>query len=462
MCPDTQTDAAARSARRGSTPVRTLILGAGGRDFHNFNMLYRDDPDTQVVGFTAAQIPDIENRRYPAALSGPLYPDGIPIYPESDLETLCAEHRIGRILLAYSDLSHTAVMTLASRALACGADFMLAGPRQTMLRANRPVIAVSAIRTGCGKSQTARFIFKELRARGLNPAVLRHPMPYGDLARQQAQRFACLDDLAAADCTHEEREEYEPYIAAGGVVFAGVDYGAILAQAEQEADILLWDGGNNDFPFLVPDFHIVLADALRPAQAREYYPGEANLRMADLVLVSKADAAGTAQTRAVIAEIRVLNATVPIRRTGSPVSLARAELAAGKRVLVVEDGPTLTHGGMATGAGLAAATKAGVAEIIDPRLSATPEIAAIFAQYPHIGPVLPAVGYTPEQRHALATTIAQSAAEIVIIGTPFDLASVIPFDKPVLRASYDLSDMDNPGLAAALDDMLNRHGLTHE
>lgn len=459
MCPDTQTDATARSARKSDTPVRTLILGAGGRDFHNFNMLYRNDPDTRVIGFTAAQIPDIENRRYPAALSGPLYPDGIPIYPESDLETLCAEHKIGRILLAYSDLSHTAVMTLASRALACGADFMLAGPRQTMLRANRPVIAVSAIRTGCGKSQTTRFIFNELRARGLNPAVLRHPMPYGDLARQQLQRFASLDDLAAADCTHEEREEYEPYIAAGGVVFAGVDYGAILARAEQEADILLWDGGNNDFPFLVPDFHIVLADALRPGQAAGYYPGEANLRMADLVLISKADAAGAAQSRAVIAEVRTLNPTVPIRRTGSPVTLEKAERAAGKRVLVVEDGPTLTHGGMATGAGFAAATKAGVAEIIDPRLGATPEIAAIFAQYPHIGPVLPAVGYNPEQRRALATTIAHSEAEIVIIGTPFDLAAIIPFDKPALRASYELSDMDNPGLVAALDDMLSQHGL---
>ena len=449
-----------QAAEEHDGPVRTLILGAGGRDFHNFNMLYRNDPNTQIVGFTAAQIPDIDNRHYPAELAGPLYPDGIPIYPESDLEELCTAHEIGRVLLAYSDLSHRAVMTLAARAQACGADFMLAGPGQTMLRANRPVIAVSAIRTGCGKSQTARFIFNELRARGLNPAVLRHPMPYGDLARQKLQRFANLDDLAAADCTHEEREEYEPYIAAGGVVFAGVDYAAILEAAEREADILLWDGGNNDFPFLVPDFHIVLADALRPGQAASYYPGEANLRMADLVLVNKADAAGDAQTRAVIAEIRALNPDVPIRRTGSPVTLEHAALAAGKRVIVVEDGPTLTHGGMATGAGFAAAKSAGVAEIIDPRQSATPEIAALFAQYPHIGPVLPAVGYNPAQRAALAATIARSDAALVIIGTPFDLARIIPFDKPALRARYELSDMDSPGLAAALDDRLRELGLS--
>lgn len=449
-----------QAAEEHDGPVRTLILGAGGRDFHNFNMLYRNEPDTQIVGFTAAQIPDIDNRHYPAELAGPLYPDGIPIYPESDLEELCTAHEIGRVLLAYSDLSHRAVMTLAARALACGADFMLAGPGQTMLRANRPVIAVSAIRTGCGKSQTARFIFNELRARGLNPAVLRHPMPYGDLARQKVQRFANLDDLAAADCTHEEREEYEPYIAAGGVVFAGVDYAAILEAAEREADILLWDGGNNDFPFLVPDFHIVLADALRPGQAASYYPGETNLRMADLVLVNKADAAGDAQTRAVIAEIRALNPDVPIRRTGSPVTLEHAALAAGKRVIVVEDGPTLTHGGMATGAGFAAAKSAGVAEIIDPRQSATPEIAALFAQYPHIGPVLPAVGYNPAQRAALAATIARSDAALVIIGTPFDLARIIPFDKPSLRTRYELSDMDSPGLAAALDDRLRELGLS--
>lgn len=449
-----------QAAEEHDGPVRTLILGAGGRDFHNFNMLYRNDPNTQIVGFTAAQIPDIDNRHYPAELAGPLYPDGIPIYPESDLEKLCTAHEIGRVLLAYSDLSHRAVMTLAARTLACGADFMLAGPGQTMLRANRPVIAVSAIRTGCGKSQTARFIFNELRARGLNPAVLRHPMPYGDLARQKLQRFANLDDLAAADCTHEEREEYEPYIAAGGVVFAGVDYAAILEAAEREADILLWDGGNNDFPFLVPDFHVVLADALRPGQAASYYPGETNLRMADLVLVSKADAAGDAQTRAVIAEIRALNPDVPIRRTGSPVTLEHAALAAGKRVIVVEDGPTLTHGGMATGAGFAAAKSAGVAEIIDPRQSATPEIAALFAQYPHIGPVLPAVGYNPAQRAALAATIARSDAALVIIGTPFDLARIIPFDKPSLRTRYELSDMDSPGLAAALDDRLRELGLS--
>ena len=434
--------------------LRVAILGAAGRDFHCFNTVYRNDPGCEVVAFTAAaQIPGIAGRRYPPALAGPLYPAGIPIVEERALDDLCARERVARVVLAYSDLAHADVMHLASRALACGADFVMHGPRATMLAAKRPVIAVSAVRTGCGKSQTARFVARRLRAAGLRVAALRHPMPYGDLLDQRVQRFAERGDLEAAACSIEEREEYEPWLAAGVTVFAGVDYEAILTQAEAEADVLVWDGGNNDFPFLRPDLHLVLVDALRPDQVATHHPGESALRMADVVVVSKVDAASADAVRALIERVRALRPGVRILRTGSPPRLERPELVHGRRVLVVEDGPTLLHGGMSYGAGFVAAVGAG-AELVDPRASAAPEIAALYAAHPQLGPVLPAAGYGDAQREALRRTIEASAAEVVVAGTPIDLAAVLGLEKPVVRVHYELEDLDQPGLAALVDDFV--------
>ena len=430
---------------------RILILGAAGRDFHDFNVLYRDDPDVEVVAFTAQQIPGISDRRYPAPLAGPLYPDGIPIVPEDELELLCRRADVERVALAYSDLSHADVMHLASRALACGADFTMPGPTRTMLRAARPVIAVSAVRTGCGKSQTARWIARRLQDGGHGVAALRHPMPYGDLARQRLQRFASHEDLAVAHCTLEEREEYEPYLEAGCVVFAGVDYAAIADDAAREADVLLWDGGNNDFPFLRPDLHIALVDALRPDQIATHHPGEAVVRMADIVIVAKVDAASGADVQRAIEGVRGVNPDAPILRGASPVVLDDAEAVWGRRVLVVDDGPTLTHGGMSYGAGYVAATGARPSEIVDPRASAPPAIRAVFERYPHLGRVLPAVGYDDAQLAALAETIDRSEAEVVVSGTPIDLARRIDSAKPVVRARYHYADVDTPGLGDAID-----------
>ncbi len=430
--------------------ARVLILGAAGRDFHCFNTVYRDDAAFEVVAFTAAQIPGIAHRRYPSSLAGRLYPDGIPIEDEAELEALCARLGVERVVFAYSDVTHAEVMHLGSRALACGADFVLHGPRATMLRAGRPVIAVSAVRTGCGKSQTARWIVRRLARAGLRVAALRHPMPYGDLARQRVQRFASAADLAAADCTIEEREEYEPYVAAGAVVYAGVDYAAILAQAEAGADLLVWDGGNNDFPFLRPDLHLVLVDALRPDQVATHHPGEAALRMADVVVVNKVDAAASADVQRLIDAARALNPRARIVRTASPPRLENAAGLSGRRVLVVEDGPTLTHGGMAYGAGFVAATRAGV-ELVDPRASAAPEIAAVYLRFPHIGRVLPAMGYGEAQRAALARTIEDSAADVVVSATPMDLAALLGLTKPVVRVRYELAEADEPGLGAIVD-----------
>jgi predicted GTPase len=435
-------------------PRRIVILGAAGRDFHNFNVVYRDDSGVRVLAFTAAQIPGIASRRYPAVLAGALYPDGIPILDESELDALCRRERVDEVVFAYSDVPHEHVMHLASRALAAGADFTLLGPQRTMLQSRRPVIAVTAVRTGCGKSAIARWLSARLRGLGRKAAVLRHPMPYGDLAVERVQRFASLADLEAAGCTIEEREEYEPHIAQGNIVFAGVDYAAILKAAECEADIIVWDGGNNDFPFIRPDLHIAVADALRPGQIATHHPGETVARMADLLVINKVDAASPEQVQTAIDGLRAVNPTAPIVRARSPVRLDDPAALAGRRVLVVEDGPTITHGGMAFGAGYAAALRAGAAEIVDPRQSAVPEIAAVFAAYPHIGRVLPAVGYGPAQLAALAATINASAAEIVVAATPIDLARLAPIGKKVVRARYDYAEDGPPTLAAAIDAFL--------
>ena len=430
---------------------RVVILGAAGRDFHDFNVVYRNDPAHDVVAFTATQIPGIAGRRYPPELAGALYPDGIPILAEAALETICREQRVDDVVFAYSDVPHEHVMHLGSRALAAGADFLLLGPRRTMLKSSRPVIAVSAVRTGCGKSAIARWLSRRLRDGGRQVAVLRHPMPYGDLARQRVQIFTSLRDLDAADCTVEEREEYEPHIALGNVVFAGVDYAAILAAAETEADIIVWDGGNNDFPFLSPDLHIVVADALRPRHIATHHPGEAVARMADVLVVNKVDAASSHDIETAIEGLRAVNPTAPIVRAASPVLLDDPDAVRGRRVLVIEDGPTITHGGMAFGAGHVAAIAAGAAEMIDPRLSATPEIQAVFRAYPHIGMVLPAAGYGAAQLQALAKTIEASTAEIVVSATPIDLGRLIRTGKRIVRARYEYAEGGTPGLAAYVD-----------
>jgi predicted GTPase len=439
-----------------ANPIATVILGAAGRDFHDFNMLYRDDPTTRVVAFTAAQIPDIAGRCYPAELAGPNYPNGIPILEESQLETICRNERVERVVFAYSDVPHEHVMHLASRALAMGADFLLPGPAHTMLVSSRPVIAVTAVRTGCGKSPIARWLAGRLRQRGLRVAVLRHPMPYGDLARQRVQRFATLADLDAAACTVEEREEYEPHIAAGNLVFAGVDYAAILRMAETEADIIVWDGGNNDFSFIRPDLTITIADALRPDQITTHHPGEAAARMADVLVVNKADAAPESNVREAIERLRAINPRAPIVRAASPVRLDDPAAVAGRRVLVIEDGPTITHGGMSHGAGYVAAQAAGAAEILDPRDAATPALKAVFDRYRHIGRVLPAMGYGPSQLAELAASIANSRAEVVVSATPADLARLIPIDKPVVRARYVFAEMDTPGLSEIVDGFIDQ------
>jgi predicted GTPase len=378
--------------------------------------------------------------------------------PEDELESLCDRERVQQVVFAYSDVPHATVMHLASRALARGCDFLLLGPDRTMLSAALPVIAFSAVRTGCGKSQAARWLGRWLRERGRRVAVLRHPMPYGDLARQRVQRFATAADLDAAQCTAEEREEYEPHLAAGNVVFAGVDYAAIAAAAAREADLIVWDGGNNDFPFLRPDLHIVLTDALRPGQATAYHPGETVLRMADVVIVNKVDAASSADVQRLVDEVRGVNPKAPIVRAASPVRLDDAAVVRGRRVLVVEDGPTITHGGMAYGAGYVAATAAGAAEIVDPRPSAAPALRAVFEQYPHIGRVIPAVGYDTAQLAALEQTINAANAEVVLVATPIDLAARIRIDRPVVRARYEYCDAGEPTLATLVSAFLAARG----
>ncbi len=433
------------------TPRRVVILGAAGRDFHTFLTLYRDDRAVEVVAFTAAQIPGIAGRRFPASLAGQHYPDGIEIAPEAGLEQLCRERAVDDVVFAYSDIRHEDVMHLASRAIAAGARFVLPGARESMLHSKKPVIAVSAVRTGCGKSQTSRYLSRHLKDRGFNVVLVRHPMPYGDLARQAVQRFAAPADLDAADCTIEEREEYEPPMRAGIVVYAGVDYRAILERAEREADLILWDGGNNDFPFFRPDLHIVVTDALRPDQLTTHHPGEAVLRMADIVVINKTDAAERETVARMSEAIASIVPRAAIVRAASPATLEDTSQVKGKRVLIVEDGPTVTHGGMSFGAGYSAVRDLPGVTIVDPRDSADADIASVYAAYPHIGPVLPAMGYGYAQRQSLAKTINASKADVVVSATPADLGRVLKLDKPVVRVTYDYRDTDPPHLADLVD-----------
>lgn len=434
---------------------RVIIMGAAGRDFHDFNVFYRDNPEYEVVAFTATQIPGIEDRTYPPELSGKLYPDGIPIRPEGELEELVHANEVHEVVFAYSDVSHEYVMHMASRALAAGATFTLLGPRETMLEARGvPVIAVCATRTGAGKSQTTRFIARALRAQGKRVVAVRHPMPYGNLNRQRVQRFARYEDLAAADCTIEEREEYEPHIAQGCVVYAGVDYEAILREAEKEADVILWDGGNNDLPFYAPDLFITVADPLRVGNETRYHPGEANLRAADVVVINKVDSATPEEVATLVDNIVSANKTATIIKAKSTITVeGGAANLAGKRVLVVEDGPSLTHGEMGFGAGVVAANRAG-AILVDPRPWASGSIAGVFKKFPHIGALVPAMGYSPQQRDELEQTINASDAEVVLIATPIDLRKVCRIDKPAVRAYYELEGHTTPPLDELILDRL--------
>ncbi len=419
---------------------RVLIVGAAGRDFHNFNVAYRGDERYEVVAFTATQIPGIEDRVYPAALAGDLYPAGIPIFPEDRLEALVAEHEVDEVVFSYSDVSHETVMHIGSRALAAGADYTLLGPRSTMLASSKPVVAVCAVRTGSGKSQTTRAASRILTAAGKQVAVVRHPMPYGRLQDQRAQRFETYEDLLAADCTIEEREEYEPHLEQGSIVFAGIDYGEILTMAERDADVVVWDGGNNDLPFYKPDVHVTVADPLRAGHETSYHPGEANLRMADVVVINKVDSASEEDLAALEKTIETVNAGAAIVHARSPITVVDGEMMEGKKVLVVEDGPTLTHGEMTFGAGVVAARRAGAASLVDPRPWAAGTIEGVYDAYPHIGELLPAMGYSEEQRRDLAATINSSDADIVLVATPIDLRKVCDIDKPALRATYELDD----------------------
>jgi len=436
--------------------TRVLIAGAAGRDFHNFNLVYRDSPVHEVVAFTATQIPNIDGRRSPAELAGSLYPDGIPILPESALEQLIREHEIDEVVFAYSDVTHEHVMHIGSRALAAGASFELIAPRQTMLASSKPTVAICAVRTGSGKSQTTRRVAELLRDAGKRVAVLRHPMPYGDLAKQAVQRFERYEDLEAADATIEEREEYEPHLAAGNLVFAGIDYERILRAAEQEADVILWDGGNNDTPFIKPDLHIVVVDPHRPGHELRYHPGETNLRMADVCVVNKMDSATQEGIDAVLGSIHENAKDARIILAASPFDVeGNTDEIKGKRVLAVEDGPTLTHGEMTYGAAVLAAKKYGAAELVDPRSSAVGSIAETFEQYPNVGTLLPAMGYGREQMEDLRKTIEGCDADLVLIGTPIDLRKLIDLDKPAMRVTYRLQEIGEP----TLKDVLAEKGL---
>ncbi|MFO3795719.1 MAG: cyclic 2,3-diphosphoglycerate synthase [Anaerolineales bacterium] len=431
-------------------PVKTIIMGAAGRDFHNFNVFFRNNPDYEVVAFTATQIPDIEGRLYPPELAGPLYPQGIPIYAEEELADLIRKFGVQQVVFAYSDVSHEYVMHKASLVMAAGADFRLMGPKSTQLKSSKPVVSVCAVRTGSGKSQTSRRVALILREMGYRVAAIRHPMPYGNLVRQEVQRFADFEDLDEHECTIEEREEYEPHLANGVIVYAGVDYEKILRQAEQEVDILLWDGGNNDFPFYVSDFHIVVADPHRPGHESTYHPGEVNARLADVFVINKVD---TAQPEAVIAvreALYHLNPKAIQIEAASPLFVENPQAIRGKRVLVIEDGPTLTHGEMAYGAGYVAARRFGAAEIVDPRPYAVHSIAATYQKYPKTGPILPAMGYGAKQIQDLEETINRADADLVIIGTPIDLTRLIRINKPTQRVRYELQEIGQPTLADLL------------
>lgn len=428
---------------------RIVIVGAGGRDFHDFNVVHRDDPAVHVVAFTAAQIPGIDDRLYPPALAGPRYPDGIPVRPEADLAALIREQGVDEVVFAYSDVAHEDVMHVVSIALAAGADVSFLGPRSTMLPSTKPVVAVCAVRTGSGKSQTSRRVGDLLLGAGLRVALVRHPMPYHDLDRIAVQRFVTLADIDASNPTIEEREEYERPVQAGMVMYAGVDYGAILEQAQAEADVIVWDGGNNDLSFYRPDLLIVVADPLRAGDETRYHPGEANLRMADVVVVNKLDSAPVEQAERLLESIAALNPAATVVRAASPVRLDAGPALEGARVLVVEDGPTITHGGMAFGAGTVAARACG-AQPVDPRPHAVGSIAQTLARFPHIGPVLPAMGYSAAQLADLQATIDATPCDAVIAGTPIDLGRLITSTRPIRETSYELQELGRPGLADVL------------
>ena len=428
------------------SPIKTLIMGAAGRDFHNFNTFFRGNKDYEVVAFTATQIPDIDDRRYPAALAGDLYPAGIPIHPEEELAELIKKHGVEQVVFAYSDVPHEYVMHKASTVNALGADFILMGSGRTQVKSTKPVVSVCAVRTGSGKSQTTRRVSLILRDMGYKVAAIRHPMPYGDLVKQEVQRFATYADLDKHECTIEEREEYEPHIDNGVIVFAGVDYEKILRAAEKEVDIILWDGGNNDFPFYVSDLQIVVADPHRPGHESTYHPGETNVRAADVFVINKVDTADAENVIKVREALRKMNPTAIMIEGASPLFVDDPESIRGKRVLVVEDGPTLTHGEMAYGAGYVAARRFGAKEIVDPRPFAVKSIAATYVKYPKTGPILPAMGYGDAQMRDLEATIAAADVDMVIIGTPIDLTRVIKINKPSQRVRYELQEIGQPTL----------------
>ena len=430
---------------------RVLIMGAAGRDFHNFNTFFRANPDYQVVAFTATQIPHIEGRTYPAELAGPGYPNGIPIHPEEELDRLIAELKVDQVVFAYSDVSHEYVMHKASQVLAAGADYWLLGTKRTMLKSNKPVVAICAARTGSGKSQTTRRVCDLLRERGFQVVVVRHPMPYGNLAEQACQRFASYEDLERFHCTIEEREEYEPHLDRGIVVYAGVDYERILRSAEQEADVVVWDGGNNDLPFFQPDLHLVVLDPHRAGHELTYHPGEANVRRADALVINKVDTADLANIAQVRENARRVNPRATLVEAASPIFMEDPQAVWGKRVLVVEDGPTLTHGEMAYGAGIVAARRFGAAAIVDPRPYAVGSIRETFQKYPQTGPLLPAMGYGEEQVKELETTINAVPCDLVIVATPIDLRRVVRIRHPAQRIRYELQEIGRPNLADVLD-----------
>jgi predicted GTPase len=438
--------------------TRVLIMGAAGRDFHNFNVYFRDNSQYEVAAFTATQIPDIEGRVYPPELAGELYPEGIPIYSEDELDALIHDQKIDQVVFAYSDIPHREVMHKASQVLAAGADYRLMGPKETQVASNKPVISVCAVRTGCGKSQTTRRVCDILQAMGKRVVVIRHPMPYGDLRKQIWQRFADYDDLDKHECTIEEREEYEPHIDRGVVVYAGVDYEEILRRAEEEADVIVWDGGNNDLPFYKSDLQIVVTDPHRAGHEIDYYPGEVNLRMADVIVLNKVDTADMADVSTVQNNIRSFNPKAIVVYAASPITVEDPTAIAGASVLVVEDGPTLTHGEMTFGAGTVAAERFGAAEIIDPRPYAVRSIKATFEKYPDIGVLLPAMGYGEEQVKDLEETIAKTPADLVIVGTPIDLQRVIKIKQPSQRVRYELQEIGKPTLAEILDRKFAKEG----
>jgi predicted GTPase len=438
-----------------------IIMGAGGRDFHNFNVAFRNDPETEVVAFTAAQIPGIDRRVYPPALAGRRYPYGIPIRPEEELAQLIKEHHVDEVVLAYSDLKHETVMHKASIVLAAGADFRLLGPHATMLRSTKPVVAVCATRTGCGKSQTSRNVGQMLLDAGLRVALVRHPMPYGDLEAMRVQRFATLDDIDASHPTIEEREEYEEPVRMGMVMYAGVDYEAVLRQAETEADVVIWDGGNNDFPFYAPDLLVVVADALRPGHELRYHPGETNLRMADVVVINKVDSAEAHNVEQVLANVEAVNPMATVVFAKSPPTLDPGPELLGAYVLVVDDGPTLTHGEMPFGAGLVAARNAGAAKIVDPRPFAVGSIREMYERWPQLGSVLPAMGYSEEQLAELEATINAADCDVVVTGTPIDLGRLITSRHPIRHARYELEEVGSPTLADVLEPIVAQAKTAH-